>query len=274
MEFFSINQQTCTRDGLCAMGCPLGIIDGERGQIPQATTDAETLCIRCGHCVAICPTASFRHRDMDPKSCPPVRPEWHLSPEQCEHFLRARRSIRVYKQQPVARETLQRLLEMARYAPTGINSQGVQWLVIDGRSTLDRLAGLVIDWMQWLTLEMPEMAHSLHVERAIRRWQDGVDGILRGAPVLIVAHGEKGNRMAPTSCTIALSYLELAATGLGLGTCWAGYFNAAFNSFAPLRQALPLAEDHQCLGAMMVGYPQLRYQRLPARNPVEVTWMD
>jgi nitroreductase/NAD-dependent dihydropyrimidine dehydrogenase PreA subunit len=274
MELFTLDQQTCNRDGLCAMVCPIGIIDWCRGQLPLAGPAADTLCIRCGHCVAICPTGSFHHRDMDPALCPPVHPEWRLSAEQCEHFLRARRSIRVYKRQPVAREMLQRLIEMARYAPTGINSQGVRWLVIDKRHTLDRLAGLVVQWMQWLEREIPEMARSLHVDRAIRRWQEGVDGILRGAPALIVAHAEAENRMAPTSCTIALSYLELAATGLGLGTCWAGYFNAAANTFPPLRQALALAEDQQCFGAMMVGYPGLHYQRLPTRKQPEITWAD
>ncbi len=274
MELFTIDQQTCLQDGLCAMVCPLVIIDAPPGQIPRAIDDAETLCIRCGHCVAVCPTGSFHHRDMAPEHCPPVHPEWQLSAEQCEHFLRARRSIRVYRQQPVERAKLLRLIEMACYAPTAINSQGVQWLVIDQPSTLKRMAGLVIDWMQWLRQEMPEMAQTLHVERIIRRWQSGGDGILRGAPALIIAHGEANSRTAPTSCTIALSYLELAATGLGLGTCWAGYFNAAANSFPPLRQALPLPDEHQCFGAMMVGYPRLRYPRLPTRNPAEIAWMD
>ncbi|MGD9949064.1 MAG: nitroreductase family protein [Desulfobulbus sp.] len=274
MELFTIDQQTCNQDGLCAMVCPLGIIDWHPGQLPVAVKDADTLCIRCGHCVAVCPTASFHHQDMGPTICPPVHPEWQLSPEQCEHFLQARRSIRVYKKQPVDRETLQRLINMARYAPTAINSQGVRWLVIDNRATLDRLAALVIDWMQWLNKEMPEMARELHVERAIGRWQEGIDGILRGAPALIIAHAEAANRMAPTSCTITLSYLELAATGLGLGTCWAGYFNAAVNTYPPLRQALPLGENQQCFGAMMVGYPALRYQRLPTRNKPEITWVD
>lgn len=274
MELFTIDQQTCLKDGLCAMVCPMVIIDGQPGQVPLAADDAETLCIRCGHCVAVCPNGSFHHRDMDPEHCPPVHPEWQLSPEQCEHFLRARRSIRVYKQQPVERAMLQRLIEMACYAPSGINSQGVQWLVIDKQPTLKRMAGLVIEWMQWLRQEMPEMAQTLHVERIIRRWQEGGDGILRGAPALIIAYGAANNRMAPTSCTIALSYLELAATGLGLGTCWAGYFNAAANVFPPLCQALALPEGHQCFGAMMVGYPRLRYQRLPTRNPVALTWME
>ncbi|MDD2467192.1 MAG: nitroreductase family protein [Desulfobulbus sp.] len=274
MELFTIDQQSCIQDGLCAMVCPLGIVDWQKGQIPVASTDADTLCIRCGHCVTVCPTESFHHRDMAPALCPPVHPEWQLSQAQCEHFLRSRRSIRVYAKRAVGRDTLQRLIEMARYAPTGINSQGVRWLVVDNRPTLDHLTALVIDWMQWLEKEMPEMARTLHVDRAIRRWQQGIDGILRGAPALIIAHGESANRMAPTSCTIALSYLELAATGLGLGTCWAGYFNAAATAYPPLRQALALRDDQQCFGAMMVGYPQLHYQRLPTRNLPEITWMD
>ena len=238
----------------------------------MAITEAESLCIRCGHCVAVCPTGSFHHRDMDVSLCPPVHPEWQLSPAQCEHFLRARRSIRIYKKQPVEQEVLKRLIELARFAPTGINSQGVGWLVIHSRPTLERLAGLVIDWMQWLKNEMPEMARALHVERAIVRWHAGVDGILRGAPALLVAHGEAESQMASTSCTIALSYLELAATGLGLGTCWAGYLNAAVNAYPPLREALPLPEGKQCYGAMMVGYPGVRYQRLPTRKQPAITW--
>lgn len=274
MELFTIDQQRCNQDGLCAQACPLGLIDWTAGSQPSPGSDAETLCIRCGHCVAICPTAALHHRDMDPADCAPVQPQWQLSAEQCEHFLRSRRSIRLYKQQPVARETLTRLIEMARYAPTGINSQGVCWLVVDNRAILHRLAGLVIEWMGWLQREMPEMAQALHVERAIGRWQNGEDTILRGAPALIVAHAGADNRMAPTSCTIALSYVELAATGLGLGSCWAGYFNAAANSYPPLRQALNLPGSQQCLGAMMVGVPRYRYHRLPTRNTPEITWME
>nr|WP_321468936.1 nitroreductase family protein [uncultured Desulfobulbus sp.] len=274
MELFTIDQQTCRKDGLCALVCPLGIIDGPPGQIPLAVANAEPLCIRCGHCVAICPSASFHHRDMDPALCPPVQPELQLNAAQSEHFLRSRRSIRVYRQQPVERATLQRLIEISSCAPTAINSQGVRWLVLDNRQTLERLAALVIDWMRWLKTEMPDLALSLHVDRVIERWQGGDDGILRHAPVLIVAYGEANSRMAPTSCTIALSYLELAATGLGLGTCWAGYFNAAANTYPPLREALPLSKDQQCYGAMMVGYAKFHYCRLPTRKHPDITWVD
>jgi nitroreductase len=99
-----------------------------------------------------------------------------------------------------------------------------------------------------------------------------MDIIFRNAPVVIVAHAAKDDRTAPTSSTIALSYLELAATSAGLGCCWAGYFNAAATTFPPMMEALPLPEGHQCFGAMMVGYPKFEYQRLPLRKPPEITW--
>ena len=128
MELFAVNSQTCNRDGLCAAVCPLGIIDWSPGAEPTPAVGAEGACIRCGHCVAVCPTDSLSHRDMAVESCPPVRPEWRLSPEQGEHFLRARRSIRVYRDKPVERDALAQLIDVARYAPSGINSQGARWL--------------------------------------------------------------------------------------------------------------------------------------------------
>jgi nitroreductase/NAD-dependent dihydropyrimidine dehydrogenase PreA subunit len=272
MTLFTVNPETCNRDGICAAVCPLGIIDWQQGGLPVPSADAETVCIRCGHCVAVCSTASFEHRDMPVSACAPVRPELALSAEHCEQFLRARRSIRVYRKQPVEQEKLARLIDMARYAPSGINSQGARWLVIANREELHRLAGVVIDWMRWLQTEMPDMARGLHVDRAIRRWQDGEDVILRGAPALIVAYAEKDNRMAPSTCTIALTTLELAATSLGLGGCWAGYFNAAATTFPPMIAALGLPEGFQAYGAMMVGSPKFAYHRLPTRKTPEIDW--
>ena len=65
------------------------------------------------------------------------------------------------------------------------------------------------------------------MDRTIRRWENGKDIIFRDAPIVIAAHAAKGDLIAPTSSTIALSYLELASTSMGLGCCWAAYFHAA-----------------------------------------------
>ena len=272
MDLFEIDQQTCNQDGICAAVCPAGVIMFQKGGYPEPVSGANDLCIRCGHCVAVCPTGSLSHRVMDAGDCPPIQRELELSPEQCEQFLRSRRSIRAYRDEPVPEDDLARLIEIARYAPTGHNTQCVEWLVLGNRDELHNLGGVCADWMRWMIENMPEVALSLHMDITLKSWEDGEDSILRQAPVVIVTHAEKGNRAAPTACTIALTYLELAATGMGLGCCWAGYFNAAAATFPPMMEALSLPEGHQCLGAMMVGYPRFRYHRLPLRKPPRITW--
>lgn len=272
MNLFTVNEQTCSQDGICARVCPVGVIEFQKGGYPRPGADAEELCVRCGHCVAVCPTGSLSHRVVTLERCTPINDELRISAEACEQFLRGRRSIRVYKKKTVPQEELQRLIEVARYAPSGHNSQGAKWLVLGNREELHRLAGIVADWMRWVIVNMPEMASILHLEKTVQRWEGGDDVILRNAPAVIVTHAAKEDRLAPSTCTIALSYLELAATGLGLGTCWAGYFNMAATTFPPMTAALGLPAGHQTLGSMMVGYPAFTYRRLPSRKAPEITW--
>lgn len=272
MNLFEVNEKTCAQDGICARVCPVGVIEFQKGAYPFPVADAQEICIGCGHCVAVCPTESLSHRDVSLEQCVPVKHELRISAEACEQFLRSRRSIRVYKNRNVSREDLQRVIELARYAPSGHNSQGAKWLVLGNREELRRLAGIVVDWMRWVIANIPEMAASMHLERTVRRWEGGEDVILRNAPIVIVAHAAKEDRLAPSTCTIALSYLELAAAGLGLGTCWAGYFNAAAATFPPMTAALGLPAGHQAFGSMMVGYPAFTYQRLPSRKTPEIAW--
>lgn len=272
MSLIEVNQQTCNQDGICAAVCPAKLIDFSKGNFPTPIAEVEELCIRCGHCVAACPSGSLLHAEIPLEQCPPVRKELLLSAEQSEQFLRNRRSIRNYRDKAVPRETLQKLIEVARYAPTGHNTQSAEWLVLSDRDELNKLIGIVGEWMHWMLAHMSEFALSMHMDKALERLEAGNDIVLRDAPVLIVAHAPKDDRMAPATCTIALTYLELAATGMELGGCWAGYFNAAASTFPPMREALGLPEGHLCYGAMMIGYPQFRYHRLPARKAPSITW--
>lgn len=273
MSLFTIDRKECRRDGLCVAECPAKIIEiiGEDG-FPTPVDGAEGLCINCGHCVSICPHSALSLKTMSPEECLPVRNELLLGPEQCEHFLRSRRSIRAYSEKRVSRDLLQQLIGIAQHAPSGHNRQPVRWLVIEEAAEVRRLGGLVADWMRFLLAQRAEIAISLHMDRVVAAWDNGVDRILRSAPHLVVAYGLSTLPASQSSCFIALTYLELAAPSLGLGTCWAGYFTAAANFYPPLQEALALPEGHLSYGAAMVGYPRYRYRRMPPRNKPEITW--
>jgi len=272
MSLFTVDVEKCNHDRLCVENCPAQIIVFDDDcQIPLPSEDAEEICISCGHCVAICPTGALSHTSMTPEDCQPIQRELLPRPEQVEHFLRSRRSIRTYTDQTVDRKLLTHMINTACYAPTGGNSQPVQWHIIYDPNEVQRLAGLVVDWMRHTMQKQPTYATDLHLNRLVADWDSGKDRICRSAPHVVIAHASKDHGSALSSCTIALTYLELVAYGSGLGACWAGYFTAAANLWPPMMKALGLPDGHKCFGAMMIGYPKYKYRRISLRNPAKIT---
>jgi nitroreductase/NAD-dependent dihydropyrimidine dehydrogenase PreA subunit len=272
MSMITIDKSTCTRDGRCIASCPAALLARGADGFPKAIRKAQEICIRCGHCVTVCPTASLSHQDIPQDSCPPVDGNLQLTLPQGEQFLRSRRSIRAYEERFVPPESIQKLIELARYAPSGHNSQVIEWLVLSDREELRVLSGQIAAWMGTILTQAGDYARLLHLDRTLAGWKAGRDVFLRNAPVLVIAHAPKDNPLAPKAAVIALSYLELAAPLLGLGTCFAGYLTAAAASFLPLQEALKLPPGNQCLGALMLGYPRFSYHRLPSRLKPKITW--
>ena len=273
MRSLTIDKEKCARDAICVAECPPGIIiQNTSSNYPELIKGGDQYCINCGHCVAVCPHGALTHWLVSPSQCPAIDPALQVTPEQMAHMLKQRRSIRTFKRRPVERKTLEALIDSARYAPSGHNLQPVQWLVIHDEGTVKKMAAHVRDWMQSLIDAASPLAEAMHLDRTVAAWEAGADRILRGAPHVIVAYAHKDDRTAPAACTIAQTYLELAAHSLGLGACWAGYFNAAANMWPPMQDALALPQNYVSFGAMMVGYPKFKYQRIPPRRTARVQW--
>jgi nitroreductase/NAD-dependent dihydropyrimidine dehydrogenase PreA subunit len=273
MSVLTIDPEKCNRDELCVKACPAKVIRmGSPDEIPAPTPDFEEYCLACGHCVAVCPKKAFSLNWLSPEKCLPIRKEISLTREQAEQFLRSRRSIRNFKDQPVERQKLEKLLEIACFAPSAKNSQPWHWTVIEAPTEVRRLAGMVIDWMRSVIKQHPRQAEQRGLVRVVSAWDAGQERICRGAPHVIVVHGDKDYGFGAEDGALALSYLELFAPTLGLGSCWGGYFYSAVNSYPPLFETLDLPSDHRAFGAVMVGYAKLKYQRLPLRNEPRVNW--
>ncbi len=269
MSLFRIDRDQCDKDAICAVECPAGIIEmGPQG--PKPGPGATEFCIQCGHCVAICPKGAFSLDFLSPDQCMAVEKERLPDAGQVEHFLRSRRSVRRYKDRPVPRKDLEKALEIAGHAPSGSNRQPVKWLVMDKKEDVKQVAGLVIDWMRFMVREKPEIARPMNMAILARQWRQGVDRICRDAPCLVFAHAANEVGSAPADCHIALSYLELALPGFGLGSCWAGYVTYAAGFWPELKEMLSLPPDHTCHGAVMVGVPRFRYPRAPKRNAPDI----
>ncbi len=275
MSLINVDGEKCTGDGLCTQECPMKILamsEMDAKKTPVAAAKAEELCIKCGHCVAVCPHGALTLEGQSLDEAPLFKSESLPGAEQIKDFLSSRRSIRRYKKKPVDHELLKEIMDLVRYAPTGGNRQQVYWTVYEDQNKIKDLAGLGIEWVRLMMDKIPDPYMADRFKQLIVAWEKGEDRILHGAPNLILAHSGSEYGSSATDCVIALTYLELYAYSKGLGTCWAGFLTMAANSYAPLTKALDLPPGHQCFGAVMIGYPQSQYHRIPKRNAALLSW--
>ena len=222
--------------------------------------------------MAVCPHGALSHSQVPITDCPALQKDLVINEEQAIQFLRSRRSIRFFKDRPVGKGTIQKLIEIARYAPTANNAQLVEWQVFTDKDKITELAGLTVDWMRSVLQKDPQPAYAPYMPMIVSLWDAGYDVVLRKAPALIVTSAPKSDPNGLVDVTLALSYLELAATSLGLGTCWAGLVQGALLSSPQLKKEMGIPESHPHHYPMMLGYPKPKYFRLPERKTPKITW--
>ncbi|MEN8158392.1 MAG: nitroreductase family protein, partial [Bacteroidota bacterium] len=108
-----------------------------------------------------------------------------------------RRSIREFKDQRIDNEAIEQLLKAAMYAPSAMNRQPWHFVVVEARETMERI--------------MEIHAHARMLTTA--------------SHAIIVCGDEQlqhDDGYWVVDCGAATQNLLLAATQLGLGSCWVG----------------------------------------------------
>jgi len=268
----TIDISLCKKDGLCVAECPVSVITmQDKDSVPQLVEGGEALCLGCGHCVAVCPHGALSHEATPLAVCPEIATELTIGIEQAVQFLRSRRSCRIFKDTPIEQGTIEKLIKVASYAPTGSNLQMVEWLVLRDKKTLNTLSALAIDWMRD-TLKKNAQNAPPYMPKLIDSWEAGHDTILRNAPAVIVGMVNKNARNGLVDTTIALTYLDLAAPTFGLGSCWAGLLQGAMLYWPPVKEAMGITDDYPFHYPMMVGFNAMRYYRMPERKTPHIIW--
>lgn len=163
--------------------------------------------------------------------------------------IKGRRSVRSYKKDPVPSELVEKVLDAARWAPTGGNIQPWRFIVVKDRVLLDLLKKVS-------------------------------PGYLGDAPLAIVICSDRdyayrvGGQLAKdyltiTDCSMAAANITLAAYALGLGTCVVKSF-----SHTAVKELLNIPSGVEPELIVVVGYPS-NNPKPPAREPLEkVAFID
>jgi ferredoxin len=106
-----INQELCTACGICGHVCPRHIPETHT-KITVISPERIDLCLQCGHCVAVCPKRAITVGSLSDEQFTPAK-ELDIGDDQLLALMKQRRSVRRYKDTPVPRDMLQRIIEAA-----------------------------------------------------------------------------------------------------------------------------------------------------------------
>jgi nitroreductase len=180
--------------------------------------------------------------------------------------IKGRRSIRRFKPDAVPKEVLDRILEMAIWAPSGMNLQNWYFLVVTGERK-EALVGLASKSYGYIEPVLKEVfAEKPPVVEAAKKFFRR----LGGAPVLVFAYYEPTRERPETSVQTVAAAIQnflLAAHAEGLGTCWmTGPLHVAdqINEFLGIR-------DKTLVAVIPMGYPD-ESPPAPKRKPGRVVY--
>ncbi|GAB6061369.1 nitroreductase family protein [Deferrisoma palaeochoriense] len=155
--------------------------------------------------------------------------------------IRTRRSVRRFRPDRVPADLIDRLLDAARWAPSGLNNQPWRFVVVEDAGVREQLAGCT-KYGRILRAAPLAVAVFLNTETSYHREKD-IQGV--GA---------------------ALQNLLLEAHNLGLGACWLGEI---LNQRERVEEILGVPAHLELMAVVAVGYPEGDRHGNPERLPVE-----
>jgi nitroreductase len=206
--------------------------------------------------------------------------------------IRTRKSIRRYKPDPIPDEILGKVLEAARWAPTGENYQPWRLIVIKNPETKNKIGNLAklgsgSRMTAWYCLgEMQRRFEEIQdpVRRAevLRFMYSGeVSEFAKQAPVVITVIGTlmEGSVDVPYDLSACIENMLLEAHSLGLGACWVHGPVASTRDAAKFKKILKIPTgmgEYKVIAYVALGWPAEARKHPRPKKPLEdlVYWEE
>lgn len=170
--------------------------------------------------------------------------------------IKTRRSVREYLDTPLPEETIRKIIDAGRYAPTGLNLQPWRFIVVQNKGMLRKLS----EYARPILTKNLEGRNDAAAMNFLKRLQDKNFNLLYNAPVLILVIGSKNNALADYDCSMCSENMMLAAHSMGIGSCWIGGASVIQQS-RELMAELKIPADYKLVA------PLIRFSENKSSNP-------
>lgn len=262
---FKVDENKCIHCGLCAKDCICNVISINGNKIPEVPDGKN--CINCQHCMTICPVGAISINGKSPENSEQI---YSQNPDMLLNLIKSRRSDRNFKNENMSSDKLNKLKEMLKYVPTGCNCHALHFSFIDDVDVMNDFRNYVNNKVVTALTKKPIKAVAEKFSPFAKGLINGEDVIFRGAPHLIAVSNSVSASCAAEDPVIALSYFELYAQSMGIGTCWCGLAEAAMKLFPELCEYMQIPEGYQVGYVMLFGEKEINYKRTVQPEDVQI----
>ncbi|MDY0390979.1 MAG: nitroreductase family protein [Desulfobulbus oligotrophicus] len=266
---FIVNPDLCIQCGACADDCPLRVIQMESGY-PSLNPARVRLCIHCQHCLAVCPTGALSILGFKPEDSLPL-PESLPNAQQMIALIKGRRSTRRFLPEPLDPGLIEQMLATIANGPTGKNNRQCLFSVIEDPATMAVFRHELLEGLRRAVAERRLSQGLSYFRHVVSAWDKGRDIIFRNAPHLLIVTVPSTITTPDADSIIAMTYFELLAASMGIGTLWNAMIRWAISTIdVDLYQRLNIPEDHIKSYALLFGRPDVQYHRTVQRDQVMI----
>jgi nitroreductase len=228
--------------------------------------DSTGSCIMCGHCIAVCPKKAVTYEGFGDESYT-FQGINNLSDyipyERMYNFLRANRSIRRYKREKLPKSLINKVILAMECAPTSANLRAERFAVISDKEQLKLLSEAIEEELLKNQATRSMYEESFEIKSKLYEYQIYFD-----APHVIFVYTSGNTPMDHYNIANTVTYGRLAAQALGLGTCYNGWTQIAFQNNRKLTKIAGIRG--RSWGVFTLGYPDVDYYRCPPRSHKKV----
>ncbi len=168
--------------------------------------------------------------------------------------VKARRSVRAYKEERVPEEKIRELISLTKFCPSAKNIQPLKYIVAAGKELIAELSKAVQD----------------EASKDGKSFRELEDPIFYKAPAVIFIIAPKDNKWIVHDGSIAANTIMLAAADSGLGTCSVGYARYLMKN-DDARKKMGIPEDYGIVYTLTLGYPE-KNPEMPEKKEPEITF--
>lgn len=173
--------------------------------------------------------------------------------------INSKRSVRMYKNEPILEETIKELISIGTKASTGSGEEPWGFVVIRDKEEINLLSEMTKKY------DLDNLEKYPYLKQYESWLSNPKFNVFNDANTLLIIYGNTQSHWYVYDCSLAAGNIMLAAHSMGIGTCWIGFAEHTLNT-KEFKMKYNVPEHYELVCPMSIGYMKDKFELDPPKR--------